>query len=61
MKHDRTLNPFPTSSEEIEAAIARAPTQVVDPDCPYDRMSPLQSKPSGRRLPFVVPASAARA
>ncbi len=36
MKHARTLHPFPTSPEEIEAMIARAPARVVDPECPYD-------------------------
>ncbi|HEY0784076.1 MAG TPA: BrnA antitoxin family protein [Thermoanaerobaculia bacterium] len=36
MKHARTSKPFPTSPEEIEAAIAAAPETVSDPESPYD-------------------------
>jgi uncharacterized protein (DUF4415 family) len=36
MKPDTTSRSFPRSPEEIEAAIARAPERVEDPDLPYD-------------------------
>jgi len=35
-----TSKSFPTSPEEVEAAIARAPKRVQDPECPYDPNDP---------------------
>ena len=40
MKSGTTSQPFPTSPEEIAAAIARAPDRVDDPDCAYDPNDP---------------------
>ena len=36
MKREPTSKPFPTSPEEIAAAVAQAPDRVQDPDSPYD-------------------------
>lgn len=36
MKSDPTSWRFPSSPEEIAAAINRSPTQVTDPECAYD-------------------------
>ena len=36
MKPGTTSKPFPTKSEEIASAIATAPEEVHDPECPYD-------------------------
>ena len=36
MKPRATSGRFPSSPQEIAAAINRAPSQVTDPDCPYD-------------------------
>lgn len=36
MKPGITSKPFPTRPEDITSAIAAAPEQVNDPDCPYD-------------------------
>lgn len=36
MKPGTTSKSFPGSPEEVEAAIAKAPERVHDPDCPYD-------------------------
>lgn len=40
MKPGMTSNPFPASPEDIASAIAAAPEQVNDPDCPYDPNDP---------------------
>jgi uncharacterized protein (DUF4415 family) len=40
MKSGTTSKSFPTSPEEVAAAIARAPEHVQDPDCPYDPNDP---------------------
>jgi uncharacterized protein (DUF4415 family) len=40
MKRDTTSKSFPVSHQEIEAAIAQAPEQVDDPECPYDPSDP---------------------
>lgn len=39
-KSGPTSKSFPASPEEVEAAIARAPERVNDPDCPYDPNDP---------------------
>ncbi len=36
MNPEVTLRKFPVSAEEIEAAIAAAPEQAEDLECPYD-------------------------
>jgi uncharacterized protein (DUF4415 family) len=36
MKHGNTSKPFPTSPEEVAAAISAAPERVEGPECPYD-------------------------
>jgi uncharacterized protein (DUF4415 family) len=40
MKPGTTSKPFPVTTEEIEAVIAKAPERVHDPDCPYDPNDP---------------------
>lgn len=40
MKPGTTSKSFPTSPEEVEAAIARAPERVRDPECAYDPKDP---------------------
>ena len=40
MKPGTTSKSFPSSPEEVEAAIAKAPERVHDPDCPYDPNDP---------------------
>ena len=40
MKPVTTSKSFPTSPEDIAAAIAKAPERVEDPECPYDSNDP---------------------
>ena len=40
MKPATTSKSFPTTSEEVEAAIAKAPERIDDPECPYDPNDP---------------------
>jgi uncharacterized protein (DUF4415 family) len=40
MKPGTTSESFPSSPEEVEAAIAKAPERVNDPGCPYDPNDP---------------------
>lgn len=40
MKPGTTSKSFPTSPEEVAAAIARAPERVHDPECAYDPNDP---------------------
>ena len=40
MKPGTTSKPFPTKPEDVAAAIARAPEQASDPECPYDPNDP---------------------
>lgn len=40
MKPDFTSRPFPTSAEEVAAAIERSAKRANDPDCPYDPNDP---------------------
>ena len=40
MKRGSTSVSFPTSPEQVAAAIARAPRSVSDPECPYDPNDP---------------------
>jgi uncharacterized protein (DUF4415 family) len=40
MKRATTSESLPRTAEAIEAAIARAPGRVEDPECPYDPNDP---------------------
>ena len=40
MKPGTTSKPFPTKPEDVATAIANAPEQVSDADCPYDPNDP---------------------
>lgn len=41
MKPGTTSKPFPSSPEEIAAAIEASPERVHDPECPYDPNDPV--------------------
>ena len=40
MKPATTSKSLPATPEEVEAAIAKAPERIEDPDCPYDPNDP---------------------
>lgn len=40
MKQNTTSTQFPSASDELAAAVARAPERVDDPECPYDPNDP---------------------
>lgn len=40
MKPGTTSKSFPSSPEEVAAAIAKAPDRVQDPECPYNPNDP---------------------
>jgi uncharacterized protein (DUF4415 family) len=49
MKSGITSKPFPTSPEEIAAAIDQAPERVEDPETPYDPNDPASVEAFWRR------------
>lgn len=36
MERNPISRPFPSSPDEVTAAVERAPERVTDPECPYD-------------------------